>query len=237
VFLKYAASCKNGEQWVTAEDFGKRINRQKEKAREWRSNNRQKMHAHYREWLESNRDKARQACKNWAAKNKEKRKRDFKVWAEANGDKIKASYQRNKDKNLSRIKRRRKTDSIYAMKSVARNRIKNVTRSKGMSKVSVSEQSLGCRWDFFTRWIETQFLEGMKWSERSKWHIDHIVPLNAATTELEVAILSHYSNLRPLWGKDNLSKGRKIPDTVPDTLHPKVKELWSKNLKSGEPEL
>ena len=42
------------------------------------------------------------------------------------------------------------------------------------------------------------------------WHIDHIVPLATAKTEEQVAKLNHYTNIQPLWAKDNLSKGAKI---------------------------
>jgi hypothetical protein len=41
------------------------------------------------------------------------------------------------------------------------------------------------------------------------WHIDHIKPIALATTEEEVIKLNHYTNLQPLWAKDNLKKGAK----------------------------
>ena len=50
----------------------------------------------------------------------------------------------------------------------------------------------------------------MSWDNYGEWHIDHIIPLASATTEEGVLKLYHYSNLQPLWAKDNLSKGSKI---------------------------
>ena len=50
----------------------------------------------------------------------------------------------------------------------------------------------------------------MKWDNHGKWHIDHIIPLSSAETEEEVYNLCHYTNLQPLWGEDNLKKGKKI---------------------------
>ncbi len=54
----------------------------------------------------------------------------------------------------------------------------------------------------------------MSWDNHTKygWHIDHIIPLASAKTEEELKSLCHYTNLQPLWAKENLSKGAKIID-------------------------
>ena len=60
--------------------------------------------------------------------------------------------------------------------------------------------------------MESQFTDGMTWDNWGKygWHVDHKVPLSSAKTPDELIKLCHYTNLQPLWAKDNLSKGAKI---------------------------
>lgn len=60
--------------------------------------------------------------------------------------------------------------------------------------------------------LEAQFQAGMSWDNYGEWHIDHIKPL--ASFDLEdtdqLKLACHYTNLQPLWAKDNLSKGAKM---------------------------
>jgi hypothetical protein len=59
------------------------------------------------------------------------------------------------------------------------------------------------------RHLESKFTEGMTWNNRGYfgWHIDHIIPLwSAKDDDSKLNSLCHYTNLQPLWRKDNLNK-------------------------------
>jgi hypothetical protein len=71
---------------------------------------------------------------------------------------------------------------------------------------------VGCAPNYLREHIEKQFLEGMNWENYGfyGWHIDHIIPLSSAITEEDIYKLCHYTNLQPLWAKDNLTKNNKL---------------------------
>ena len=58
--------------------------------------------------------------------------------------------------------------------------------------------------------IESQFLPDMTWDNRREWHIDHVRPISLAKSESDVIALNQLNNLRPLWAKDNMSKGNRL---------------------------
>lgn len=61
--------------------------------------------------------------------------------------------------------------------------------------------------------LERQFLPGMTWENRGKWHVDHIVPLSSfeftSPDDADFKAAWALTNLRPLWAKDNIRKNAK----------------------------
>lgn len=152
-------------------------------------------------------------------KNEERLKKRIKYRdnKEAILKKNEAYRQRNKDvlaiKKRQREKFRRETDPMYRIKSNYRNRICKAIKSMGLKYSTNTTTILGISWLGFKEYIENQFAERMSWENYGDWHIDHIIPLCEAKNEESVKELNHYTNLRPLWGIDNLKKGRKNGNT------------------------
>lgn len=60
--------------------------------------------------------------------------------------------------------------------------------------------------------IQAQWKPGMSWQNYGSWHVDHITPVALFDTkdELQCRAMSHYTNLQPLWGHENLLKADHI---------------------------
>ncbi len=115
-------------------------------------------------------------------------------------------------KTYNRIyeKTRRSKDTIYDLIKRLRCRIRSAVTRNGYAKNSKTKDTVGCSWDNLKAHIESGFIGGMSWDNRHLWHIDHIIPLSSAKSEQDLIKLNHYTNLQPLWAKDNLKKGATI---------------------------
>lgn len=113
---------------------------------------------------------------------------------------------------------RNKADELSRMAEICRKRLYRALRFKRMSKNGSTEKMLGCSFEFLRSHLESQFTKGMTWANQGDWHIDHIIPFSSAKTEEELLHYAHFSNLRPLWAFENLSKKDKIVDCQPELL-------------------
>ncbi len=85
-------------------------------------------------------------------------------------------------------------------------------RLRRLVKTGSAVRNLGCPVSEFLAYLEDRFTKGMNWDNYGQWHIDHIKPLSSfnLTDANQLAEACHYTNLQPMWGKENISKGNKL---------------------------
>jgi len=83
---------------------------------------------------------------------------------------------------------------------------------KTNQKTGSAVRDLGCSVAELSLYLEVRFQLDMTWGNYGQWHIDHIIPLSKfdLTDREQFLKACHFSNLQPLWAKENLSKGKKI---------------------------
>jgi hypothetical protein len=127
-------------------------------------------------------------------------------------DKKYKEINRNKKRKQSKKwkKVQRKTNPLFRLKNNLCRRVNDFIRSNGNIEKQKTESLLGCSYVALYDHIEKQFKVGMTWENygHSTWHIDHIIPLTSAKNLEELKKLYHYTNLQPLWAKDNFKKNR-----------------------------
>lgn len=108
-----------------------------------------------------------------------------------------------KKKRVSRPK-----EKHHKFKSNMRSLMWHQLKNGGYTKDSRTYTMLGISYSDFLLYIQNQFLPGMTWDNYGVcgWTIDHICPINQAVNKDETIKLFHYTNCRPLWHKDNLTK-------------------------------
>jgi len=148
-------------------------------------------------------------------KNNQKNKEYKKKYYELNKETIQ-TYNKEWSKNNPKYqgeyhKEKMKKDPIFHMSQKLRSRLRDYLKKNKISKKNSLFEILGCTPVDLKKYLEEKFYDGMSWDNRSLWDIDHIIPLSSAKTIHEVEILSHYTNLQPLWRIENLKKSNKKP--------------------------
>ena len=89
--------------------------------------------------------------------------------------------------------------------------ITRMERSVTKETIKKAEEEMGYTQKEFYEFISSKFCAGMSWSNRRKWHIDHIKPIIVFEREgvTDPSLVNALSNLQPLWATDNRIKGAK----------------------------
>ena len=226
------------KQFIAAlENKHKRLsnNMTKEQLKDYNKQRYQATKEYHKQYREANRVRRKQ----WGVDNKERVKKYLKTYNEQNKEKIKQKIQANRELSNEYYRERRKKDPNFKIKWNLRSRLSIALKRQHNSRANSTLELVGCTIDELRQYIESQWLPGMNWSNNTTngWHIDHIKPCNTfdLTDPLQQKECFHFSNLRPLWAKENLSRPRDGSDlTVPKEPHILNEQLRQK--VSLEPE-
>lgn len=144
---------------------------------------------------------------NYYYKNCTELRKKNNEWKINNPDKVRSQTRKWKSNKI-------KTDPLFRLSLNVRNRLAMALKAKKWNKTSKFNEYIGCSLEDLKIHLETQFKKGMTWDNwghgADKWNIDHIIPISSANNEFEIYKLSHYTNLQPLWHKENRQKWNKV---------------------------
>lgn len=166
--------------------------------------NRERVLAQKREYYQRNRSR----IATYREKNKEQLSRQNSEW-----------YHRNKEKCRPRKRResqKRRLIPSNRIEGNLRRRINKVLSDQCAKKLDSTMNLMGCSAAEFRRYIEFQFQPGMSWDNHGVhgWHLDHVIPCSAfdLSEERQQRQCFHFTNLRPMWARENLRKANTIVD-------------------------
>lgn len=195
--------------------------------RRYAAANRERENGRCRKWYRDNKDYALEQQKVYAQAHPEVRKKAVRKyqtrkrldpeWQKAQAKKMRDFRSKNREAFNARMRKyansRYESDANFKLRALLRARVRSVLFRKGLRKTFSATKIVGCDIQFLRGYLEARFLPGMTWANHGKWHIDHYIPcaefdLREPTQQRQCF---NYSNLKPLWGPDNISKGAKRP--------------------------
>jgi len=179
---------------------------------------------------QENKDVLSIKCKKYYQKNKnivlQKSKNLYQENKDIKSQQSRDYYQRNKEQCIVRAKEwstknrekintwftdRYHNDIQFKLSVKCRSRIRGALKRANNTHSKRIETLLGCSLNELRTHLEKHWLPGMSWDNYTShgWHIDHIKPCVSfdLTDKEQQKQCFHYTNLQPLWSKDNCSKG------------------------------
>ena len=184
-------------------------------------------------------------CKNCANET-------TRLWKHKNKDKILKYREENKDKaekyrkehktELNEYFKKRYQEKKHIINKRINDRIRDnlelrllrnyrcrINKALKYNIKSVGTRKLiGCTQEELISHLEKQFTPEMNWDNYGPYfHIDHIIPCSAwdLTNDFELKACFHYTNLQPLVGPENQSKGDKYCEKEKKIHFDKIKNL------------
>jgi hypothetical protein len=148
---------------------------------------------------------------NWRVANRGRIRGYDAKYAASNREKVRVRRRKVIRKYMNK---RRKLDLNFRLAGALRSRLWSAIRNN--SRKGSAVRDLGCSIPELRVYLESKFTAGMTWENYGEWHIDHIKPLISFNLidYAQLAEACHYTNLQPLWAKDNMAKGCKLVSRI-----------------------
>lgn len=179
----------------------------------------------HRDWKKRNRQHVRKYRKEYYAQNWDREQRISSKWKLSHPERVNEHRRRDYQKNARRRmakriksgwcnryqKERYKSDIQFRLHACLNASLNQALRRAGLRKTEKTFDLIGCSPQFLVTYLESKFLPGMSWQNRSEIEIDHIRPVISfdLTDPAQRSACYHYTNLQPLWKTDNRRKGGK----------------------------
>lgn len=198
-----------------------------ERRRTVREQNRTQVREYERNYYQKNKERRQPYWRTYYLRHKEQ----ITAYHTRTRERIRETQRARVRKNLEQVRRYRHAYNARAYELVKGNpkqqlahgirkrfRMALYQQRKSASVPVAKRQSavklLGCTINEAMRYLEAQFKLGMSWENWSVrgWHIDHIRPLSSfdLTDPHQLAQACHYTNLQPLWARENIQKGGRL---------------------------
>ena len=198
----------------------------------WRARNLEKAREQDRDYYRKNWDKIRPRANQYQNNHVEQRRKyrsesaHYKAYVKSYNDKNKdrlKEYHRKyykahkvalRSKRAEYQRNRRATNIVARIRHSLASRLTQAVRRKYGRTINI----IGCPIEDLKIYLESKFEPGMTWENYGRgdgrWHIDHIIPcalFDLSKPEHQYRCF-HFSNLQPLWGIENLTKGKKTSE-------------------------
>ena len=189
-FKKGHRRCKVCEKQYKAAYYQANKERLLNKFKGYYKENSEKIKKQANEYRQSNPEVLKKRKRKYYDENKDKIVAFQKRYYESNPEKVKQQRAKTRKKRQSAInewnRNKRANDISFKIEANLRGRI-YVALKRGVRSATTVEL-LGCSIEYFKKYIEAKFEEGMSWKnyKHDTWHIDHIRPCSSFNLSEEI---------------------------------------------------
>jgi hypothetical protein len=176
-----------------------------ENKKAYRLKTKDKMKEYWREYNLKNRESKREYHKKWVQENKEHVKEYADKYKPIKNILRKDYYEKDKPKRNEYLRNKRINDLEFKLKTSLRNSFRNKLKNKTDSFFNYT----GISYESYINYFKEKFPEEMKtFTEKNKYHIDHIIPCSAYdfSDVEEIKKCWMPENLRIISAEENLKK-------------------------------